>query len=185
MRRRCAYNTCGMSGLLCGVVRLFNRLRSALTEQCSRLHPYLEGARAAATLLEPLQKECRELMSSKSPRWSLSSLLFGKTREQAPTTRTPNPYHAVSIIPGESACGAAYRFAGKRYLSRQAPPIPLPACDAFHCTCRFKHHKDRRVGPRRTSDIGLIPIVWNGDERRRAGGRRAEDREPFSARVRE
>jgi hypothetical protein len=118
-------------------------------------------------------------MADKESRWSFTTLLNfrGKVRRKKALQqpRTVNPYHAVSILPGANACGAAFRFAGKRYLSRQAPPLPLPACDAFHCTCRFKHHKDRRVGPRRTADIGLVTVMWNGPERRRTGGRRSTD----------
>jgi hypothetical protein len=118
-------------------------------------------------------------MAEKDSRWSFTRLLNfkGKVRRQpaARQTRDANPYHAVSILPGANACDAVYRFAGRRYLSTHAPRLPLSACDAFNCTCRFKHHKDRRAGPRRTSDIGLVTIMWNGPERRRPGGRRATD----------
>jgi hypothetical protein len=81
----------------------------------------------------------------------------------------------VSIVPGPSACGAAHRFAGRRILSRHAPPLPLPTCDAPHCDCKFKHHKDRRAGPRRRSDIGLMSGMFSGEERRQARGRRSTD----------
>jgi hypothetical protein len=118
-------------------------------------------------------------MAEKGSRWSFTTLLNfkGKVRRKpaAGHVRDTNPYHAVSILPGKNACDAVFRFSGRRYLSRQAPRLPLPACDAFNCTCRFKHHKDRRAGPRRTSDIGLITVMWNGPERRRAGGRRTTD----------
>jgi hypothetical protein len=84
-------------------------------------------------------------------------------------------YHAVSISAGPSACSAAHRFAGHRFLSRQAPPLPLPTCDAFNCQCRFRHHQDRRSGARRRSDIGLMPGAYAGSERRRVQGRRKDD----------
>ena len=113
-------------------------------------------------------------MGAKSRRWSLGDLL-GLKKRQPPAVRSENKYHAVSIMPGEHACPAAFRFVGQRFLSRQAPPLPLPTCDAFQCTCRFKHHKDRRAGPRRRSDIGLMPGAYAGSERRQARGRRAED----------
>jgi hypothetical protein len=98
-----------------------------------------------------------------------------------PVTRakgTPGaqPFHAVSIIPGQHACAASYRFTGYRFLSRQAPKLPLPTCDAFHCTCRFKHYADRRAGPRRRSDIGLMSGHYPGTDRRRSNGRRATDK---------
>lgn len=120
-------------------------------------------------------------MADKESWWSLATLFNFRGRSQprpmAKPARPSNPYHAVSILPGPNACDAARRFAGKRYLSSEAPPLPLPSCDAFHCTCRFKHHNDRRVGPRRTADLGLITVMWNGPEKRKqAGGRRATDR---------
>lgn len=111
-------------------------------------------------------------MGSKSPSW-LAGLFGAKKAPQ----RTPasNPYHAVSVLPGSGACAAAYRFSGQRYLSRQAPRLPLPSCDAKTCACRFKHHKDRRGGPRRNSDVGMVTSSYSGKERRGPRGRRADD----------
>jgi hypothetical protein len=120
--------------------------------------------------------ECR--MASKSPRWSLAGLFrVGKKKPAKPvaTANTSSPYHAVSIIPGVDACEAAQRFTRHRFLSRNAPKLPLPACDAQRCTCRFKHHKDRRGGPRRRGEVGMMQAHWNGPERRRTGGRRSTD----------
>jgi hypothetical protein len=138
-------------------------------------------------------------MASKSPRWSLAGLFkFGRNspqdaRTQAKTKTERNKpagkavgtsakpaaeatsYHAVSIIPGVVSCGAAHRFTGQRFLSRSAPKLPLPSCDAAQCTCRFKHHKDRRSGPRRRGEIGMMQAHWSAPERRRTGGRRADD----------
>ncbi len=112
-------------------------------------------------------------MTSKSSGWL--GELFGPKKLPAKQTSASNPYHAVSILPGACACAAAYRFAGQRFLSRQAPRIPLPSCDARTCACRFKHHKDRRAGPRRNSDVGLVTAGPPAKERRQSRGRRAED----------
>jgi len=115
-------------------------------------------------------------MTSKSP--GFFAALFGAKKASAPQ-RTPaptNPYHAVSVLPGNCACAAAYRFSGQRFLSRQAPRLPLPSCDASTCGCRFKHHKDRRSGPRRNSDVGMIMAGYSGQERRQSRGRRATDK---------
>lgn len=115
-------------------------------------------------------------MAAKSPRWSLGQLF--KSKKVAPPVRqarSADPYHAVSILPGKGACPAAFRFSGKRFLSVQAPRLPLPTCDHAHCECRFKHHHDRRAGPRRRSDQGMMTGLYNGEERRRTLGRRADD----------
>jgi hypothetical protein len=116
-------------------------------------------------------------MASKNSWWPLSGLLFTsfKKKRKASGASVVTPFHAVSVIPGEGACEAAYRFAGQRFLSKHPPPLPLPACDAARCTCRFKHHKDRRAGPRRRSDIGVVSAPWSSPERRRVRGRRVDD----------
>lgn len=119
----------------------------------------------------------RGAMASKSPNW-LAGLFRAKKKAPARRDATAtNPYHAVSVLPGRDACAAAYRFSGQRFLSRQAPRLPLPSCDAKSCGCRFKHHKDRRAGPRRNSDVGMVTSSFTGKERRQARGRRAEDRD--------
>jgi hypothetical protein len=110
-------------------------------------------------------------------RWSLGGL-FGRKKQPTPKPRpAESRFHAVSIIPGEDACAAAYRFTGRRFLSAHAPRLPLPTCDAPHCTCRYKHHKDRRAGPRRRGEVGMMVAYYSGAERRRSRGRRATDRE--------
>lgn len=140
-------------------------------------------------------------MASKSPRWSLGGLfglkskphakLQDKSASQSGRYKTVGQsglykaidepaapsslYHAVSIVPGLESCAASHRFTRMRFLSRQAPKLPLPTCDAARCTCRFKHHKDRRAGPRRRSEQGMMQGQWQGAEKRRTGGRRADD----------
>jgi len=67
-----------------------------------------------------------------------------------PTARRISPgkpdttYHAVSLKCPPNACDAARAMEGERYLSANAPNIPLPDCDAVTCKCRYVHHKDRR-----------------------------------------
>lgn len=53
-------------------------------------------------------------------------------------------YHAVSIKTTSKSCAAAKDLLGRRFLSPEAPRLPLPDCDAPECKCRFVHHKDRR-----------------------------------------
>jgi hypothetical protein len=112
-------------------------------------------------------------MASKSSGWFAG--LFGDRKSPGRSAPAINPYHAVSILPGTGACAAANRFSGQRMLPKQAPRLPLPGCDAKICDCRFKHHKDRRAGPRRNSDVVLMTASFPGKERRRSRGRRAED----------
>ena len=101
--------------------------------------------------------------------------LFGASRPPQRSSAPSNPYHSVSILPGAPACGAVCRLAGQRFLSRQAPRLPLPTCDVKSCGCRFQHYKDRRAGPRRHSGVGIMALPETGKERRQSRGRRAED----------
>ena len=64
---------------------------------------------------------------------------------------TSGKYHAVGIKFPSYACDAAKALAGKRFLSTEAPPIPLPECDGRECECTFLHFKDRRTGKDRRS----------------------------------
>lgn len=87
-----------------------------------------------------------------------------------------NPYHAVSISAKGGMCDAAKECKGKRFLSADAPQLPLAGCDAANCACKYAHHDDRRAGPRRTSDVAhRMNHLWRGEERRRDGGRRITD----------
>ena len=108
-------------------------------------------------------------------RWSLGELLGLKKQPPHKPRAQETEFHAVSIIPGEDACAAAYRFTGQRFLSARAPRLPLPTCDVARCTCRYKHHKDRRAGPRRRGEVGMMVASYGGTERRRSRGRRADD----------
>lgn len=90
-------------------------------------------------------------------------------------TRTDRRWHAVSVRPGPSACGAAMSGKDKRWLSREAPTLPLPGCSRpDRCLCRYLHHDDRRVGGRRAEDLDAFarpPKIAN--ERRTRRDRRA------------
>jgi hypothetical protein len=97
-------------------------------------------------------------------------------REAVQAHRVTNPYHAVSISAGARACSEALKCADARFLSAHVPPpLPLPDCDSEHCTCRYKHHDDRRAAPRRENSSGRGLQRWQGAERRRSPGRRAGD----------
>ena len=60
-------------------------------------------------------------------------------------------FHAVSIKVTGNACRAAKELTGQRFLSSDAPLLPLPGCTMAECNCRFVHHKDRRTGKDRRS----------------------------------
>jgi hypothetical protein len=92
--------------------------------------------------------------------------------------RLSNPYHAVSIIPGPGACPTARELRHRRFLSEDAPPLPLSTGGRESCGCAYKHYDDRRLSRRRRSDrLGTPQSTWQGPERR-GMGRRATDASP-------
>lgn len=111
-----------------------------------------------------------------------SPMILGKkpptsTKPQS-TTRTPikEQWHAISIVAGPAACPAAVKLGGRRFLSDEAPRLPLGECSSpARCKCIYRHFSDRRASLRRAEErIGLIK-PWSGVERRGARGRRDDD----------
>lgn len=89
--------------------------------------------------------------------------------------RPPKRWHAVAVTAGTDACAAAKACKGKRFLSKDAPSLPLEGCDAARCDCKYRHFDDRRGAARRRDDaIGTSASRGDG-ERRKKGGRRADD----------
>ena len=91
--------------------------------------------------------------------------------------KAPTKWHAVTVVPCESSCAAATLCRNTRYLASQAPRLPLPKCPHPEaCPCTYRHHEDRRAGPRRSADAGGIAHGGKPTpNRRRTRGRRATD----------
>ncbi|MFO1427370.1 MAG: hypothetical protein U1F11_10465 [Steroidobacteraceae bacterium] len=94
--------------------------------------------------------------------------------------RISNPWHAVSIESGRAGCPAAREVSGVRFLSKDAPTLPLVGCtDPRGCRCVYRHFDDRRAGPRRHGDHGgqlhRNGPFYGGEERRVSRGRRTTD----------
>ena len=106
--------------------------------------------------------------------------LFGKTEPEAKPVvakKAVKPYHAVTIATGPRACAAARALRDQRFLSREAPPLPLKNCDSGECTCRYEHYDDRRKTGRRARDLGVSIDGYDGSEKRIKAkrGRRKSD----------
>jgi hypothetical protein len=86
-------------------------------------------------------------------------------------------FHAVSIVARAGcACTAVSLIENVRYLSNEAPMIPLAACETpSACRCTYRHYRDRRDDKRRDADAGLAGRPYYAQERRRLPGRRAND----------
>jgi len=86
-------------------------------------------------------------------------------------------WHAVSIKSERFCCEAARKVGAIRFLAAQAPRLPLSTCSAAEaCSCKYKHHNDRRGQPRRKEDIsGMRRRDPTGNERRVSTDRREMD----------
>jgi len=84
-------------------------------------------------------------------------------------------YQAVSIHPAiMEACPAAHALKGQRFLSNEAPLLPLPDCsNAPGCRCKYQHWDDRRQEDRRASFNGIGDQYHAGEERRYRKDRRS------------
>ncbi len=84
--------------------------------------------------------------------------------------RVSSKYHNVSIrYYHANACEAVTKHEGKRFLSKEAPRLPLPGCGAAHCRCQYVHFKDRREDDRRSSYKS--PLFVSADRRATTGRR--------------
>lgn len=86
-------------------------------------------------------------------------------------------WHAVSIVPKGMCCELVKSLRTSRFLSSEAPHLPLPECTMpSSCTCAYKHHEDRRAKARRSDELhGIRRSRWTAEERRTRGDRRTTD----------
>jgi hypothetical protein len=84
-------------------------------------------------------------------------------------------YHAVSIRHSGRCCQAVTRLEDQRFLSTEAPRLPVEGCTSpRQCNCRYQHHTDRRDDARRDTDVGLPERMFFGPNRRSRPDRRAD-----------
>jgi hypothetical protein len=92
----------------------------------------------------------------------------GKSSKRRPyTAGIRHVFHGVAVKPsGDYRCSAVAAIEGQRFLSDEAPPLPLKNCEMPHaCKCVYEHFNDRRTEGRRDSDFGL-PSRYQAVDRR-------------------
>ena len=102
-----------------------------------------------------------------------SADVLRKGRAAAEAEKAPD-FHAVGIKPaGEGqSCNVVLALRGQRFLSPEAPTLPLPDCDAAVCNCTYRHYDDRRRRSRRASDRGMSEKAFDGPDQRAGEDRR-------------
>lgn len=100
-----------------------------------------------------------------------------KTRQAIKKGRTMfRDRSAVSIRHTGSCCNAVRAVETQRFLSAEAPGLPLADCSTPNrCQCKYRHHTDRREDPRRDTEVGLPDRGFAGLNRRFLSGRRTSD----------
>jgi hypothetical protein len=96
------------------------------------------------------------------------------TQNAAPSTKAAKRWHAVGIVAKSTACEAARALRATRFLSAEAPRLPLSQCTKpAECSCAYKHFADRRAGARRQDEeSGIRGTSKAGQERRTQRDRR-------------
>lgn len=95
-----------------------------------------------------------------------------------PSQAKNDTFHCVETHHHTDCCNAVKDLHGKRFLSAEAPKLPVTGCDKDHCQCDYIHHEDRRVEIRR-DELGIQHDMYgqNGEveHRDKRHGRRKTD----------
>jgi hypothetical protein len=103
---------------------------------------------------------------------------YGKVERRQAMVADANKsrFHCVEVKATECICDAVQRIEGRRFLSEEAPMLPLPDCTAGICCCRYEHHDDRRQDLRR-NPYGIqraVPPPHVDEDRRASKERRGK-----------
>lgn len=90
----------------------------------------------------------------------------------APRAKQGGRFGAVQIRARLGACRAAQLLQGHRFLSKDAPNLPLRECSAARCSCTFSKLPDRRADGRRIETGGLHTTLFIAANRRTKRDRR-------------
>ena len=111
--------------------------------------------------------------------WWRYSVARKKKQHVAPVAQqnARKSYHCVEVRQGTPACKASQQFGHVRFLSDEAPRLPLLGCTEEKCTCGFIHHDDRREDDRRHpyGRLASIPPTITGERRSRTERRQSRE----------
>lgn len=86
-------------------------------------------------------------------------------------------YHCVEVRTGVPACEVAQHLGNVRFLSKEAPSLPVSGCTEQNCACSYIHHDDRRDDDRRNpyGQWANLPPAIGGERRSRVERRRLQE----------
>jgi hypothetical protein len=91
---------------------------------------------------------------------------------QQARVKAGGPFGGVQIRTRANACRAAQLLGRQRFLTKDAPALPLPECTAERCSCTFSKLSDRRTDGRRLDHGGLSASLFQATTRRKKRDRR-------------
>src|SRR6202012_1762826 len=97
-------------------------------------------------------------------------------RHVAVATPRKLQWHAVEVLAPKAGCPAAQALKGTRFLSVEAPLLPLSDCTRTgSCSCIHRKYPDRRLEARREQDDTAIrrAAVPTRDRRIKRGRRKS------------
>jgi len=104
--------------------------------------------------------------------WLVVRRARARSRPPPQPTKAGGRFGAVEIRIRSGACGAARALEGQRFLSKNAPALPLGTCAAAQCSCSFSKLSDRRTDGRRFQQGGLTASLFIASNRRTKRDRR-------------
>ena len=115
--------------------------------------------------------------------WSSPQATASRRHVKAKNTRTTasrqhSLYESVSVVCASGACEPAKALAEKRFLSSEAPILPLSDCSSSTCSCKYVHYDDRRSdsgGRRALASVRADMFEQSGHKGRRSENRRRGD----------
>jgi hypothetical protein len=121
--------------------------------------------------------DTQSMPSSSSVNRAVAQPTLAARQSSARPANIPKKWHAISVDAKTSSCPAAHDLKKKRFLSKEAPHLPLQGCTkGAGCPCTYKHHDDRRSKSRRGDGDGIsTKTSKHGSERRSSPGRRSDD----------
>lgn len=107
---------------------------------------------------------------------ALKWLLSASGRRDTNDDSTGPAWHSVSVVPGHGACATSRRLASRRWLTGDAPRLPLAGCDGRQCDCRYRRHADRRDEEDRRNPLDTMGQFGGFETASRKERRHSDDR---------
>lgn len=109
--------------------------------------------------------------------WYLATTQRKRQLARAAKRNSHSTYHCVEVRAGIPACQAVRQMEPTRFLSAEAPTLPVSGCTLPICRCTYIHHDDRRQDHRRNpyGQWSSTPPAIVGERRARADRRKSQE----------